>query len=107
MKPIAKIICCIAILPWMSGAAAAGVTVRENAGAVILEAMPDPAAPASAAPVTQTMPVKDYYDKVDRARAEQRLESNALRAKKRTEEARKDMAERAARAQREQAPPAR
>lgn len=104
MKPIAKIICSIAILSWMSGAAAAGVTVQENANAVILQAAPDPAMPASAVPAVRRAPVKVYYDKVDRTRAEQRLESNALRARKRSAEARKDASERAARAQ--QAPPA-
>lgn len=104
MKSIVNIICCAFVLSWVSSATAAGVTVQENANAVILESTPAPTMPASAVPATQRGPVKVYYDKVDRTRAEQRLESNALRAKKRTEEARKDATERATRVQ--QTPPA-
>lgn len=107
MKPIAKVICCIAILPWISDATAGGVTVRESAGTVILESTSDMNMPASAVPVIQRAPASVHYDNVDRARAEKRLESNALRARKRTAEAQKDAAERAAKARLEQKPPAR
>lgn len=101
MKTIVKIICCIATLSWISGAIAGGVVIHENADVIILESTSD-LTPASATPVSKKTPVKAYYDKVDRTKAEQRLEANALRAKRRTAEAQKDAAERAAKTQQEQ-----
>ncbi|WP_435626666.1 hypothetical protein [Candidatus Ferrigenium straubiae] len=92
MKSIAKIICCVVTLSWLSGATAEGVVIHENANSVTLESTQTSAVPA---PQEASAPV---YDKVDRARAEQRLESNALRAKKRTEQAKKEAASRAAKA---------
>lgn len=90
MKSIAKIICCVATLSWLSTATAEGVVIHENANSVTLESTQTPAASAP-----QGTPGNVHYDKVDRTRAEQRLESNALRAKKRSEQAKKEAAGRA------------
>jgi hypothetical protein len=53
------------------------------------EAVPTPPAPRIA--------VRPYHDKVDRAKVEKRLEDKAVRTRKRTADAEKDAAERAAR----------
>lgn len=120
MKPIAKIICCSIALGWLQGAAAADVAVSEQNGSIVMElvaAPPDAAQPASApmgmpdaaqptqaqpgqdaAPVTR-VPVKAYYEKVDRANIEKRMDDRAARTMKRKAEAEKDAAERAAKAQ--------
>lgn len=128
MKPIAKIICCGIALGWLQAAAAAGeVTVSEQGGSILLslESLPDAVQPASApagqpvsapartadaaqpaqvqdgqgaAPVTRA-PARVYYERVDRANIEKRMDDRAARTMKRKAEAEKDAAERAANAQ--------
>lgn len=105
MKTIAKLVCCGAALIWGQGAIAAGVAVSEPAGAIVLElaaAPPDVAASAPAAQPDQgvqqatRVPVQANYDKVDRARIEKRIADRAARTKKRTLDAEKNAAARAA-----------
>ena len=120
MKPIAKFICCSIALGWLQGAVAADVAVSEQNGSIVLEmgaAPPDVVQPASApvgasdiappaqaqpgpdaAPATR-VPVKAYYETVDRANIEKRMDDRAARIKKRKADAEKDAAERAAKAQ--------
>ncbi len=63
------------------------------------QAQPAQAQPAQAAPSGTRVPVKAYYDKVDRANIEKRIADRAARTKKRSLDAEKDAAERAAQAQ--------
>jgi hypothetical protein len=115
MRTVAKTICCGVALMWMQGAGAGDVAVSEQAGTIVLEsvaAQPDAVQSASApanAPVqaqpeqgassAARVPVKAYYEKVDRAHIEKRIADRAARTKKRSLEAEKDAAERAAKAQ--------
>lgn len=125
MSTLAKTICCVAALAWIQGAGAGEVVVSDQGGSIVLsaESSPDAVQPASApaglpvsastgmsdtpsqvpdgqgaAPVTR-VPVKAYYEKVDRANIEKRMEARAARTMKRKAEAEKDAAERAAKAQ--------
>ncbi len=112
MKSIAKIICCGVALAWICSATAEEETAGQAADTALAAA--GGAAPAATPPddvVVPTPPapriaVKPYHDKVDRAKVEKRLEDHATRTRKRSAEAEKDAAERAARAQPAQANPA-
>ncbi len=116
MKSIAKIICCGVALAWMCSATAeeetAGqattadgqVTDATLAGAAAAGGGAAPVAAPADDVVVPTPPapriaVKPYHDKVDRAKVEKRLEDHATRTRKRSAEAEKDAAERAARQQ--------
>ncbi|BBI99714.1 hypothetical protein FGKAn22_14070 [Ferrigenium kumadai] len=125
MRTIAKTVFFVIVLSWIQGAGAGDVTVREQGGAIVLEsiaassdmtqdasapaampaaaspaqAQPAQAQPAQAAPSATRVPVKAYYDKVDRANIEKRIADRAARTKKRSLEAEKDATERAAKAQ--------
>ncbi len=118
MKSIAKIICCGVALAWMysataeeeaadtTSAAEGQVTETTSAAAGAGSALPvgGGAAPAAAAaddvvvptPPAPRIAVKPYHDKVNRANVEKRIEDNAVRTRKRSAEAEKDVAERAA-----------
>ncbi len=113
MKAIAKIICCGMVLAWIHSAAAEEDAVDQTSAggqdAAPLAAPADPAAAASAtvaaAPDDAVVPtppaprvtVMPHKDKVDRARVEKRLTDKSDRTKKRSADAEKDAAERAAR----------
>jgi hypothetical protein len=112
MKLQAKIICGGIALAWLQVATAGDVAVSDQAGTIVLESVSAPAdaaqvqlQAASAPAGTQDggaqarVPVKPYYDKVDRARIEKRISDRAARTKKRSVEAEKDAATRAAKTQ--------
>lgn len=127
MKSIAKLICCGVALAWMYSAiaeedaagqaATADGQVTDAAAAAAGTASAPPAggstAPAAAAtddvvvptPPAPRIAVKPYHDKVDRAKVEKRLDDQATRTRKRSAEAEKDVAERAARTQQGQPNP--
>lgn len=128
MKTTMKIICCGIGLAWLNGAMAAGVTVSEQGGSVVLESLsappdmgaassPAPApAPAGTGPSPQAPAAQDgggarvtvqpHYEKVDRANIEKRMDDRAARTQKRKADAEKDAAERAARERMNPAQPA-
>ncbi len=117
MKAIAKIICCGMVLAWIHSAAADEDAVDQTSAGgqdtTPLAAPADPAAGAggaasatvSAAPDDAVVPtppaprvtVMPHKDKVDRARVEKRLTDKSDRTRKRSADAEKDAAERAAR----------
>lgn len=106
MKLIAKVFCSAIVLAWGQAAAAADVTVTEQAGSVVLQSVASvqaasaPAAqPAQGAPQTDRVPVKPSYEKVDPARIKKRIADRAARTKKRTLDAEKDASQRAAKSQ--------
>lgn len=104
MKAIAKIICGGVALAWMCSAVAeepaAGVTGVSPALAAADADVPATAAAeqdiAVPTPPAPRIAVKPYRDKVNRAKVEKRIEDRAARTKKRTAEAERDAAERAA-----------
>lgn len=109
MKPIAKIICSVIVLAWWQTAAAADVTVSEQAGSVVLQSLSDTSAAdqASSAPAqadqgaqsAARVPVKPSYEKVDSARIKKRIADRAARKQQRKLEAEKEAATRAAKTQ--------
>lgn len=120
MKTFVKIIWSGVALACMQSASAGEVAVTEQDGAIVLEAVggADGSAQAASAPALASdaalqapaqsgqsasssgrVPVKAYYDKVDRANIEKRLDDRAARTKKRKASAEKESAERAARTQ--------
>ncbi len=122
MKSIAKIICCTIALAWMYSATAEEEAVDQtstgerqvaegspavaadvsaaDAGAAAPAAAPDDAVVPT--PPAPRITVTPYLDKVDRTKVEKRLEDRSTRTKKRTAEAEKDVAERAAKQQQSQ-----
>ena len=123
MKSIAKIICCTIALAWMYSATAEEEAVDQTStgegqvaegsptvAADVPAADAGAAAPAAAAaddavvptPPAPRITVTPYRDKVDRAKVEKRLEDRSTRTKKRSAEAEKDVAERAAKQQQSQ-----
>lgn len=117
MKTMTKIICCGIGLAWLQGAMAAGVTVSDQGGSVVLESLsapPDMGGASSPAPAAATgtspqppaaqdgvpaarITVQPHYEKVDRATIEKRMDDRAARTRKRQADAEKDAAGRAAR----------
>lgn len=81
--------------------APAGMTTSAPAGMAASAPMgtANAAPPAQGAAPVARVPVKAYYEKVDRANIEKRMDSRAARTKKRSLDAEKDAAERAAKAQ--------
>lgn len=119
MNTIAKIIGGGLMLVGLQGMAAGEMAVSDQEGTIVLESAastPDADQPASSpvaadtaaapqgqpvqadAPATR-VPVKAYYEKVDRARIEKRMDDRAARTLKRKTSAEKDAAERAVKAQ--------
>ena len=120
MKSIAKIICCGVALAWMYSATAReeaadttsdaeGQVTETTSAAGAGSALPvgGGAAPTAAAaddvvvptPPAPRIAVKPYHDKVNRANVEKRIEDTAVRTRKRSADAEKDVAERAAKKQ--------
>jgi hypothetical protein len=100
MKAIAKIVCCGMVLAWVHSAVAEEDAVDPAAGAGGAASATVAAAPDDAVVPTPPAPrvaVTPHKDKVDRARVEKRLTDKSDRTKKRSADAEKDAAERAAR----------
>jgi hypothetical protein len=93
----------------LSPIAGTGMAIASAGGdtAAMQAAAADVAGSTSAAVEDVTVPtppatrvvVKPYHDKVDRAKVEKRIEDNAVRTRKRSADAEKDVAERAAKKQ--------
>ena len=118
MKTIVKIVLCGAALAWLQGASAdedaADTAPADATQAVTTPAVTQSALGASNAPpadVDNAVPtppapriaVQPYHDKVDRAKVEKRLEDKGKQTKQRAATVEKDAAERAAKAQQNQA----
>lgn len=115
MNTIAKVICGGLMLGGLQGMAAGEVAVSDQGGTIVLESAappPDADQPASSPAAADTaavpvqadapaarVPVKAYYEKVDRVRIEKRMDDRAARTLKRKTSAEKDATERAAKAQ--------
>ena len=83
--------------PAPTGATGSTSTAAAGGGAPAPAAVED--APAVPTPPAPRVVVKPYHDKVDRTKVEKRIETNAAQTKKRSADAEKDAAERAAKAQ--------